>query len=285
MFLDLDARVKRSGSVVGEDRNLGLEDNGAGVYSRINVVNRAAGLGRPVLDRLLPGVETRIGGEEGRVNVEDAVGERREEGAFHKAHESGEADKLRSGGAQGLGRFLLCLGGEFRAESPAVDETGGNIGVGRPLENEALRVVGEDQSDFGLEGPGADGVEDRLHVGAGTGTEDAESEHGAGWTIGFEAARLWRIRGVGKWTPSLLRLADQGREAHIAPEMMRTSLLLFTAVLALVLASCQSVPERTAGGGAFDESYLAPRLDSNNPDLGDEDSPAAASYHQWRARD
>jgi hypothetical protein len=67
--------------------------------------------------------------------------------------------------------------------------------------------------------------------------------------------------------------------------MMSTSLLLFPAVLTLVLASCQSVPERTAGGGAFDESYLAQRLDSNNPDLGDDDSPSAASYHQWREQD
>ena len=68
--------------------------------------------------------------------------------------------------------------------------------------------------------------------------------------------------------------------------MTPTSLLLFLpAVLMLLLASCQSVPERTAGGGAFDESYMAQRLDSNNPDLGDEDSPAAASYHQWREQD
>jgi len=64
--------------------------------------------------------------------------------------------------------------------------------------------------------------------------------------------------------------------------MMRTSLLLITAGLAVALASCQSVPERTAGGGAFDDTYLGPRLDSNNPELGDEDSPSPASYEQWR---
>lgn len=82
----------------------------------------------------------------------------------------------------------------------------------------------------------------------------------------------------------LLRLADEEGEAHIAPEMTRTTILLFTAVVAVALASCESVPERKAGGGAFDESYLAPRLDSNNPDLGDEESPRAESYEQWRAQ-
>ena len=86
----------------------------------------------------------------------------------------------------------------------------------------------------------------------------------------------------GKWNPLLLRLADRVGEAHIPREMTRTSLLLFTAVLAVALASCQSVPPRTAGGGAFDDTFLGPRLDSNNPDLGDEDTPAPGSYEQWR---
>jgi hypothetical protein len=87
---------------------------------------------------------------------------------------------------------------------------------------------------------------------------------------------------AGKWNPLLLRLADRVGEAHIPREMTRTSLLLFTAVLAVALASCQSVPERTAGGGAFDDTFLGPRLDSNNPDLGDEETPAPGSYEQWR---
>lgn len=69
---------------------------------------------------------------------------------------------------------------------------------------------------------------------------------------------------------------------HIPREMTRTSLLLSTALLTVTLASCQSVPERTAGGGAFDDTYLGPQLDSNNPELENNDSPAPGSYEQWR---
>lgn len=67
--------------------------------------------------------------------------------------------------------------------------------------------------------------------------------------------------------------------------MMRTPLLLICAALALVLTSCQTVDDRAAGGGAYDDSDLARRLDSNNPDLGDDpDAAAAESYEQWRGR-
>jgi len=83
----------------------------------------------------------------------------------------------------------------------------------------------------------------------------------------------------------LLRLADGGRRAHIAREMMRTSLSLFAALLVVTLASCQSVPDRKAGGGAFDDSYLAQRLDSNHPTLRNDDAPSAESYEQWREQE
>ena len=37
--------------------------------------------------------------------------------------------------------------------------------------------------------------------------------------------------------------------------------------------------------GVGHDSYLAQRLDSNNPNLEDEDSPTAQSYGHWRERD
>ena len=50
--------------------------------------------------------------------------------------------------------------------------------------------------------------------------------------------------------------------------------------------SCETVPDRKAGGGAFDDSYLSRRLDSNNPDLTGnktkEGKTAVPSYSQWR---
>ena len=49
----------------------------------------------------------------------------------------------------------------------------------------------------------------------------------------------------------------------------------------MLFVSCETVPERQAGGASFDDSYLAPKLDSNNPDL-ERDDLGAASYEQWR---
>jgi hypothetical protein len=52
------------------------------------------------------------------------------------------------------------------------------------------------------------------------------------------------------------------------------------------MCSCETVDDRKAGGGAFEDSYLGKRLDSNNPSL--EDNPnekgktAVPSYQQWR---
>ena len=54
---------------------------------------------------------------------------------------------------------------------------------------------------------------------------------------------------------------------------------------ALALNSCETVPERTAGGGAYDDSYLAKQLDSNNPKVDVKDAPSAESYEQWREQE
>ena len=48
---------------------------------------------------------------------------------------------------------------------------------------------------------------------------------------------------------------------------MRAHYLLLSAGLGLALSSCETVNDRQAGGGAFDDSYLGRQLDSNNPNL------------------
>lgn len=61
---------------------------------------------------------------------------------------------------------------------------------------------------------------------------------------------------------------------------------LLGAGLGLALCSCETVHHRQAGGGAFDDSYLGQRLDSNNPSLeenqDEEGKPIPPSYSQWR---
>jgi len=84
----------------------------------------------------------------------------------------------------------------------------------------------------------------------------------------------------------MLWLAESRCEPHIPAEMTRTPLLLFTAATAaFAFASCETVPDRKAGGGAYDDSQLARKLDSNAAVLDARDAPAAVSYEQWREQE
>jgi hypothetical protein len=48
-----------------------------------------------------------------------------------------------------------------------------------------------------------------------------------------------------------------------------------------ILVSCESTNSRRAGGGAYDESELARKLDANSH-LDEPDIPGKRSYDQWR---
>jgi hypothetical protein len=83
-----------------------------------------------------------------------------------------------------------------------------------------------------------------------------------------------------------LSLARPRRAGHSARALKRAFCLLLCAGLGLAVSSCESVDERHAGGGAFDDSYLGKRLDSNNPNLEDNQDEKGKtrvkSYSQWR---
>lgn len=70
---------------------------------------------------------------------------------------------------------------------------------------------------------------------------------------------------------------------------MRATLTLIGAGLLMAVTSCETTtPDRKGGGGAFDESYLAQRLDSNHPDPEANPDPsgrkvsAPTSHMQWK---
>tara|TARA_B100000519_G_scaffold195449_1_gene200513 strand:+ start:569 stop:835 length:267 start_codon:yes stop_codon:yes gene_type:complete len=83
-----------------------------------------------------------------------------------------------------------------------------------------------------------------------------------------------------------LSLAPFPAQGHSQPALKRAFFLLLSATCGVGLMSCETVEDRKAGGGAFDDSQLGRRLDSNNPNL--EDNPdekgktAAPSYQRWR---
>jgi len=74
-----DAAAQGLHVVVVVDRDGGLEDDGAAVERVVDEVDRAAADLDPVLPGLPLGVDPGEGRQEGRVDVDDAVGEAREE--------------------------------------------------------------------------------------------------------------------------------------------------------------------------------------------------------------
>lgn len=81
-------------------------------------------------------------------------------------------------------------------------------------------------------------------------------------------------------------LPTVGRGCILPPDLMRSLCSLICAGLGLALCSCETIDSQTAGGGAFDDSYLSQRLDSNNPNLeenqNEKGKTAPPSYNQWR---
>ena len=82
-----------------------------------------------------------------------------------------------------------------------------------------------------------------------------------------------------------LSLAVPDPAAHSSGAMRPLCTLLGSA-LTLAVLSCESTPDRRAGGAAFDEGYLPRRMDSGTPNLernrDSEGNTRAPSYNQWR---
>ena len=176
MLLDLNAGVEGFGGVVLEDGNGALDDDGAAVGAGVDEVDGAAGDLAAVVEGLLPGVEAGEGGEKGGVDVENAAGEGGEEGGLDDAHEAGEDDGVGTGLADGLDVGILGGALELGLVGGGGEEAGGDVVAAGALEDGCALDVGEDEDDLGVKVAGGDGVEDGLHVGAGTGAEHGEAK-------------------------------------------------------------------------------------------------------------
>jgi hypothetical protein len=186
VFLLLDPGVEGFGGVVVEHGDGTLDENGAGVCACIDEVYGAAGDFDAVCEGLLPGGDTGEGGQEGGVDVKDAVGEGGEHGRFDDAHEAGQYDVIGLPIAQlgdvGLFRFAIETGlGVGNRYVQGRDTVA--LGAGQ---NTGGFHVGYDAGDACIELACGDGIDDRLAVGAATGTE-----HGNANFVG------WGVSGVG----------------------------------------------------------------------------------------
>ena len=171
----LDTGVEGGGGVVVVHGDGLLGDDCAGIDALIDEMNGAAGDFDAVVEGLFPSFEAGEGRKQGRVDVDDAVGEGAEEFAFEDAHEAGEDDEVDLGvlenGDEALLGFFIELGAEFSGR----DEDGFEAVALREGENAgSLDVTGDDDDFHGGTGARAvprEGIEVRSFAGA----EDSES--------------------------------------------------------------------------------------------------------------
>src|SRR6185503_7045797 len=83
-----------------EHGNGGLDQDGAGIEKFVDNMNGTAGNPHPMIEGLALGVESRERREQGRVNVQYAVGKGLYERRAEQPHEAGEADELHIVSAQ-----------------------------------------------------------------------------------------------------------------------------------------------------------------------------------------
>ena len=180
LFLE-DARGEGIGVVGVEDGDGALEDDGTVVEVLVDEVDGAAGDFDAVVEGLVLGVEAGEGGQQGGMDVDDAVGEGVDELRREQAHVAGEDDEIDIVTAEAgddVGVVLgagAALGEEDFARQAELATDGEAAGRGG---------VGDDDGNLDA-GQTAltDAVVNRDHVGAATGDEDAEAEGVLRWSI------------------------------------------------------------------------------------------------------
>jgi hypothetical protein len=167
VLLGEDAAGEGVGVVCGQNRDGALEDDDAVVEVLVDEMDGTAGDGYAVVEGLLLGVEAGKGGEQGGVDVEDAVGKGVDEFGREQAHVAGETNEIDIGGAK-VGEHVAVVIGARAASGDA--DLGGQAEVASGLDAGGVSDVGEDERDFGVgELAGADVAGDGEEVGAAAG--------------------------------------------------------------------------------------------------------------------
>src|SRR3989338_5222453 len=99
MFLSKNTGGEDLWGVAVENRHRILQKNGAGIHSLINNMNGTAGQLDTICQCLALSIESRKGGQERGMNVEDAVGEIADQLGTQKPHKATQNQKI--GGISG----------------------------------------------------------------------------------------------------------------------------------------------------------------------------------------
>ena len=173
MLLFQDTGGKRVLVVGIEDRDSGLQDDGAGVEVFVDEVDGATGEFDAIVEGLLLGFEARKGREERGMNVQDSLGKSRYEEWREEAHVASEADEIDLVFVED-GGDLAVVG--FAFEAFGGDGAGGNVAGGGALEAGGARLVADDDGDFGVgDEAGGDTIGEGFEVGAAAAEEDADA--------------------------------------------------------------------------------------------------------------
>lgn len=171
MLLHLNARMQALCRIIGEYRNVGLHEDFARVHTGIDIMYRATGLTGTGFKSLTPGFHTGESRQQCGVNIENTSGECAEQRLLHQAHETGQTHHIDIQCLQLIGHSGLNLQRELILVTTAVHDLGRHAVLTGALQDVGIGIVGKHDDDLSIKAAILNGVEDRLAITAGAGTE------------------------------------------------------------------------------------------------------------------
>lgn len=167
VFLYKDTFCQGCGGIFGQNRNSSLNDDGPGINTGVDKMNRTTGQARTIIYGLLLRMEAGERRQQCRVNIDDSLGKGGQHDRGDDPHESGQHNQVNVSFLQGTYESLIEI--FTGSEVAVVDAQGVDACLPRPLQGSGTRVVADDQSDVDGEAAALLLIDDRLQVGAAAG--------------------------------------------------------------------------------------------------------------------
>lgn len=168
----LDSLVECCDVVVGRHQYGLLRNDGSVVDLLVDEVDRHAGHGDAVVERLLHGIGTGKRRQQRRMNIDDRIGEPGNRLGCENSHEAGQDQGF---GAVALRHVAYTNRGFMTRWSPP-DVLGGDPGIARSGESAGIISVGQDHHDPVLALGRSLASYERFEVCAAAGNEDSDGQ-------------------------------------------------------------------------------------------------------------